>query len=353
MNTSGQSVRRRRRSGKPTLADVARSARVSAITVSRALRDPASVSAELRERIDRAVREFGYVPDSAARALASARTNVIGIVIPSVTNSVFTDVLQGIYDAIDGTPYQVQLGNSNYSTLQEEALFRLFVGQSPAALLVTGLGQSRESWQLLRDLGCPVVQIMELGQDPVDMLVGFSHEQACAAATRNLIDNGYRRIGFLAAQMDPRTRMRLAGYAGAMREADLHDERLIVTTPKPSSVTLGGELCAELLSRLPDADAIQTNNDDIAIGAMFECRRRRMRIPEDFGISGFNDLEIMSVAHPSMTSVRTYRYEMGRLAIEMLVDSIAGKRPEDSVVDLGFKLMVRESTDRTGLSAQG
>lgn len=346
MDVENRRGKSRRRSGKPTLADVAKAADVSAITVSRALRNPSSVSTVLRERVERAVREIGYVPDSAARALASARTNVIGVVIPSVTNAVFIDVLRGIYDAVEGTPFQIQLGNSNYSSLQEEALFRLFVGQRPAALLITGLGQSREARRLLGELDCPIVQIMEMGSNPIDMLVGFSHTAACEAATRNLIERSYRRIGFLAAQMDPRTRLRLEGYTKAMKAAGLFDERLIVTTPKPSTITLGVELCVELLARVPDADAVQTNNDDIAIGAFFECQRRRIRIPEEFGISGFNDLELMSVAHPTITSVRTFRYEMGKVAIEMLMEAIAGRRPEQPIVDLGFELIRRQSTDR-------
>jgi len=333
-------------SGKPTLADVAILADVSAITVSRVLRKPQSVSAGLRERVERAVREIGYVPNSAAQALATARTDVIGVVIPSIANSVFADVLRGIYDSVDGTRFQIQLGTTNYSMLQEEALFRLFLGQRPAAMLVTGLGQSREATQLLRALGCPVVQIMESGPDPVDMLVGFSHADACEAATRHLIGQGYRRIGFLAAQMDPRTRMRLEGYSRAMREAGLHDERLIVTSNKPSTVTIGSQLCADLIQRVPDADAVQTNNDDIALGALFEAQRRRLRVPQDFGISGFNDFEIMSCAHPTITSVRTHRYEMGRLAIGMLMQAIAGERPAEPVVDLGFQLMPRQSTAR-------
>jgi LacI family gluconate utilization system Gnt-I transcriptional repressor len=335
-----------RRSGKPTLADVAKAANVSAITVSRALRTPDAVSEALRERVTRAVREIGYVPNTSAQALASARTNVIGVVIPSVTNSVFADVLRGVYDGVAGTRFQVQLGNSNYSNLQEEELFRLFLGQRPAAMMVTGLGQSPEARRQLKALSCPIVQIMELGPDPVDMMVGFSHTDACAQATRHLIEQRYRRIGFLGALMDPRTRLRLQGYERAMRDAGLYDERLIVTTPKPSSIMQGCELLSELLARAPDADAVQTNNDDIGLGALFECQRRRIRVPKDFGISGFNDFDVATSTFPSMTSVRTYRYEMGKIAIEMLIAAVDGDGPEERSVDLGFELVARESTDR-------
>lgn len=338
----------RKSSGKPTLADVARAANVSAITASRALRNPDVVSPVLRERINRAIAEIGYVPNIAAQALASARSNVIGVVIPSVTNSVFSDVLRGIYDAIEGTPFQVQFGNTNYSAIKEEDLLRLFLGQRPAALLVTGHDQSKEARQLLEANDCPVVQIMDLPEDPLDMVVGFDHTAAAQAVTKHLLSRSYKRIGFIAAQMDSRTRLRLEGYSNAMREAGLFDEQLIVTTHKTSMVTLGGELLSELLSRVPEADAAQANNDDIALGALFECQRRRMRIPQDFGIAGFNDFEITGLAVPSVTSVRTRRYEMGRKAIEMLIAAIKGNRPETIVVDTGFELVERESTARRG-----
>lgn len=341
-------ARERRTSGKPTLADVARAAEVSAITVSRVLRHPGSVSPPLRERVEREIRRFGYIPNTAARQLASARTDVIAVVIPSVTNAVFADVLRGIYDEAEGTRFQIQLGTTSYSLLKEEALVRLFAGQRPAAMLVTGADRTRDVVRLLKAMDCPVVQIMDLAAKPIDMQIGFSHAAAAHAATTHLIEKGYRRIAFLAAQMDPRSQRRIEGYSRAMHAAGLYDEDLIVTTPKPSSVAMGALLCAELLARRLDADAVQANNDDIALGSMFECLRRRIRIPEDFGIVGFNDLEVMATAHPSITSVVTHRYEMGRKAIEMLLAALDGRRPAETTVDLGFELVPRQSTARGG-----
>jgi LacI family transcriptional regulator, gluconate utilization system Gnt-I transcriptional repressor len=340
-------VRGRRKSGKPTLDDVAVAASVSPITVSRALRNPGSVSSDLRERIHRAVAEIGYVPNTAARALASARTNVIGVLVPSITNSVFSEVLQGMYDAIEGTPFQVQFGNTNYSPIKEEQLLQLFLGQRPAAILVTGHDQSSEATRLLRANNCPVVQIMDIPPAPVDMAVGFSHSDAAEAATRHLIERGYRRIGFAADQMDMRTRARIQGYSTALQRAGLFDERLIVTTHKPSSIRQGSLLCSELLSRASDVDALQANNDNIALGALFECHRRRIRIPEDFGIMGFNDFETAAIASPSISSVHTYRYEMGRAAIAMAIAAINGTPQAERVVDIGFDLAFRESTARS------
>lgn len=338
-------ARERRTSGRPTLSDVAKAAHVSAITVSRVLRHPQAVSEPLRLRVEAAIAQIGYVPNTAARQLASARTDVIAVVIPSVINAVFADVVRGIYDAVEGTRFQVQLGTTNYSQLKEEGLIRLFSGQRPAAMLITGTEHTREVTRLLKASDCPIIQIMDLAPEPIDMQIGFSHVDAAYAATQHLLAKGYRRPAFLAAQMDPRTQRRLEGYSRAMHEAGLFDDDLIVTSTKPSSVVVGVALCSDLLARGVGADAVQANNDDIALGTMFECLRRRIRVPQDFGIAGFNDLELMAVASPSITSVVTHRYDMGRRAIDMLFAAMDGRRPERTV-DLGFELVQRQSTAR-------
>ena len=144
--------------------------------------------------------------------------------------------------------------------------------------------------------------------------------------------------------MDPRVQRRLDGYQAAMKEAGLFEQRLVVTTATPTSVTLGGALFADLLAREPDIDAVFCANDDLALGVLFECRRREIAIPEQMAIIGFNDLEFMASAVPTLTSVRTNRYEMGRTAATMLIDAIEGRRPERPVLDLGFKVMERQSS---------
>ncbi|MCD7060210.1 LacI family DNA-binding transcriptional regulator [Pelagibacterium xiamenense] len=338
-------MKKSRRSGKVTLSDVAAAAGVSAITVSRALRDSSTVSEGALARIERAVADLGYVPNVAAQALASNRTNIIGAIIPSVTNNVFSDVLKGIYNAIEGTPYQLQLGNTRYTVLEEERLVRTFLSQRPAGLIVSGIDQSPATRELLKTSGVPVVQIMETGPDPIDLMVGFSHRLAARAAVEHLIEAGYRRIAFLGARMDPRTQRRLLGYRDALGDAKI-DEDLIMTTPRPSSVILGGHLLGDLLARRPDVDAVFCNNDDIALGALFEAQRRNIAVPSGLGICGFNDLEYMEAATPSLTSVRTHRLQMGATAVELLARAIEGNRPEADVVDLGFDVTPRESTRR-------
>jgi LacI family gluconate utilization system Gnt-I transcriptional repressor len=295
---------------------------------------------------EQAVDELGYVPDPAARALASARADVIGVLIPSVTNNVFTEVLRGVYAAAENTTLHVQLAHTRYSVMEEERLLRSLRSRRVAGLIVAGVDQSEASRSLLKRFDCPVVQIMELGPDPIDMMVGFSHRDAAAAGTRHVIAAGYRRIAFLGARMDPRTQRRLDGFTEAMRAAGLFDETLVVTTPRPSSVTLGCEMASELMSRSSDVDAVVCNNDDLAIGVLFECQRRRIAVPEAMGICGFNDLEMTAVTNPPITSVRTHRLEMGRRATEMLFARIEGREVGTPIVDLGYEVVVRRSTSR-------
>lgn len=337
----------RRGGGRPTIADVARIAGVSAITVSRALREPDRVSVELRSQIEAAVAELGYVPDPNARALASARADVVGVLVPSLTNNVFADVVRGIYDGLSGSRFQIQMGNTHYSDVEEERLLRVFLGQRPTALVVSGIDQTPETRALLERAECPVVQIMEMAPDPVDMLIGFSHFEGGRAATRHLVDKGYRRIGFIGARMDPRSQRRLAGYSRAMEDAGLFDDRLVNTTPVPSSVSLGGQLLRAALARMPALDAVFCNNDDLALGVMFECHRAGIAVPDTIGVCGFNDLDMMQAAFPSMSSVRTHRYEIGRLAIEMAFKRLAGETIDAPIVDVGFELKPRESTARS------
>ncbi|MDB5548957.1 MAG: transcriptional regulator [Tardiphaga sp.] len=336
--------RKRTKSGNIRLADVAELAEVSLITASRFFSNPGALSVGKRERVESAAKQLGYVPNLAARALASQRTEIIGVLIPSLTNSVFSDVLRGIYDASEGSRYSIQLGNTRYSILQEEKLLRVFQSQRPAGLIVTGINQTEASRAILQTMNCPIAQIMEIGPDPVDMMVGFSHYDAGFAAASHLLAQGFQRIGFLGARMDPRVQRRFAGYVDALKAASRFDPRYIVTTPTSTTVTLGGTLFADLLAQAPDIEAVFCVNDDLALGVLFECQRRHIQIPEQMAIVGFNDLEFMASAVPPLTSVRSNRYEMGKSAVTMVTAAIDGFRPQELVVDLGFKLMIRHSS---------
>ncbi|MFT6073730.1 MAG: LacI family gluconate utilization system Gnt-I transcriptional repressor [Yoonia sp.] len=332
---------------KPTLIDVGKESGVSAITVSRALRDPERVSLALRKNIFAAIEKLGYVPDAAAATLASNRSSVIAVLVPSFSNYVFSDVLAGASRVIEETKFSVQIGNTSYNALAEEAIIPKFLTLRPAGIIIAGVDQTENSRKMLAAADCPVVQIMDTSDNPIDVIVGFSNFRAAADAVSHMIEQGFRRIAFVGTRMDPRTQQRMAGYRRVMDAHGLFDEALLVTTPQKSSVEIGRHLLGSLLEIVPDCDGVFCNNDDVAVGIALECHRRNIHIPQDMGICGFNDLGTTSQMQPAITSVNTPRTEIGARAAQYILDRNAGlRRPENRNIDLGFELKIRASTQR-------
>lgn len=330
---------------KPTLVDVGREAGVSAITVSRALRTPDKVSDSLRKKVDDAVKKLNYVPNQSASTLASSQTNTIVVIIPSVTNNVFVQVLDGIERALDGSKYTVQFGNTRYDPEEEERVVRAFLNPPPAGVILTGLETTETTKSLLSNLDIDVIQIMDIDGDAIKSLVGFSHERAAAAATAHLVEKGYRNIGLLGAQMDPRSQKRLAGFKNELNKHGMLNPSCIVTSNSPSSVELGSRLYGKLVSRFPKCDAVFCINDDLALGVLFECQRRGIQVPEEFGICGFNDLGVTSQTVPTITSVSTPLSQIGQIAGDHFLEK--NYDLENKRRDLGFEIIERESTQKT------
>jgi len=325
--------------------DVAELAGVSAITVSRAINQPEKVSDAVKEKVKAAVDKLGYIPNRSASALASSRSGVIGVAIPSLSNSVFNDVLRGIYEVTGPEQYQVLLVDTHYSPVEEERMVRTLLGQAPEAMIITGGNQTEHTRRLLAKAEIPIVQIMEILEDPIDMNVGIDHRQASFEMVNNVIAAGYRNLGFLGARMDPRAQQRLLGYRSAMEAEGLLAEDLIVTTLKPSSIAVGGELFNGLISRRDGrCDGVFCVNDDLAMGVLFECQRMNITVPGDIAICGFNDIEAAGLINPPLTSVRVPRYEMGVTAAEMVLKALAGEDLSQRIVDCGYKIRLREST---------
>jgi LacI family gluconate utilization system Gnt-I transcriptional repressor len=333
-----------RGTGRATLEEVARLAGVSTMTASRVLSQPHLVLEATRARVEQAVRELAYVPNRAARALASSRSRVIVVLVPSLSNAVFTAVLDGIHDAVGASQYQLLIGNTHYSDAEEEKLLRIYLQSNPDGILLPGLSHSPQVARVLQTLRVPVVAMMDLAETPAALSVGFSQFDAGAALTRHLLGKGYRRIVFVGAQLDERTLRRADGYRLAMREAGLLDPRLEIMTPQPSTVALGAELMRRVLADVPDCDAVFFCNDDLAHGAIFHCQRAGVAVPGQVAVAGFNDLPASSLMVPSLTTVDTPRYRIGFEAASLLLEVIAGKAPVARRIDLGFTLREREST---------
>ncbi|HYG88558.1 MAG TPA: LacI family DNA-binding transcriptional regulator [Azospirillum sp.] len=332
------------RSGRATMADVARAVGVSTMTVSRALRAPEMVSDAVRERIAAASRRLGFVPSRVASALASERSMNIVVLIPSLSNAVFIDLLAGIQQTLGALDYQMLIGVTGYAPEDEEQLLRTYLSHDPDGVLLTGLDHSPGTWELLRTLPVPVVHTMDLTDRDDCLSVGFSQFDAGHAVGRHLVERGYRRIGLVAAQLDPRTLRRCEGWRHALREAGLHEPGRELMVPDASSIGLGATLLERMLADHPDCDALFLCNDDLAQGAIFQCTRLGIAVPGRLAIAGFNDLAASAWTTPPLTTVATPRYEIGREAARLLVSRIDGRTAESRSIDLGFRLLVREST---------
>jgi LacI family gluconate utilization system Gnt-I transcriptional repressor len=329
-----------------TLSDVAEHAGVSPVTVSRTIRHPEMVSEGLRDRVEEAIRVLNYIPNHLASALASTRTHIVGVVVPSLTNGVFDDYLAAIYDLLVPAGIQVLVSNTRYSEEEEERAVETLLGYHPEAMIVAGVDQTTRSRYLLKHSRIPVVQTMDIADDPIDLNIGLSHSEAGHAAVRYLYAQGHRRIAHLTARGDPRARRRRAGYQRAMDELGLDTTGLIAASPHLSNVEMGSTMLVEILGRVPDVDAVFCCNDDLALGVLFECQRRGIRVPEELGIVGFNDLDFCVVSVPPLTTVSIERRMMGTWAAERVLELIRGSgvRPATVSVNVGFRIKERGSS---------
>jgi LacI family transcriptional regulator, gluconate utilization system Gnt-I transcriptional repressor len=335
---------RPRATGRATLADVARSAGVSPITVSRALRGERAVDPALVARVQAAAQQLRYVPDPAARALASQRSAHVAVLIPMLSNALFVDLLEAVQRSLRPAGYQTLMGVTHYDAGEEELLLREQLLQRPAGLMVTGLERSDAASALIAQSGVPCVHLMEVSSAPGVYSVGFSQTEAAAQMTRHLLGRGRRRIAFAAAQLDARTLQRLQGWRCELGAAGLYDPALEWLNPAASSMALGACMFEQIVKQQPDVDALFFCNDDLAQGALLAALRLGIAVPQRVAVAGFNDLTGSDQMLPPLTTVRTPRAEIGQAAARMLLALMNGDAVASPGVDLGYELVVRAST---------
>ncbi len=343
MNDPAKIRARASSTGRITLDDVAQRVGTSSITVSRAFRKPDLVSEDLRETIYKIANELGYVPNRAASSLASSRSMNIAVIIPSLSNSVFVETINGIEKVLRPKGYQMLLGVSNYSSDEEDALLRAYMAFDPDGIILTGLNYRDEMRRRIERARIPVVHMMEIPNIAGLYSVGFSQEAAAEAMTVHLLKQGYTRIAFVASQLDARTLARNRGYRDTLIRAGVYDSNRELLVPEPSSIGLGGVLLERMLRQAPDCDAIFFCNDDLAQGALFACQRMGISVPDRLAIAGFNDLPASAHIVPSLTTVATPRFEVGVKSAQMLLGLIEGHKPARTSIDVGFELKPRQS----------
>ncbi len=317
----------------PTLASVAERAGVSPITVSRVLRLPGLVAARTRERVEAAMGELGYVPNLVAGSLASARTNSVGVLVPTIANSIFADTVQGLSDELEPLGYAVILAQSRYNDAREDRILSALLARRPEALIMVGSPASANGAALLRRAGIPVVETWDLPDAPIDAVAGFDNHAAGMAVARHFAGDGRRRLAFIGGD-DPRATRRWHGYREAAVDAGLAEPRRIMLARNAGA----GEAA---LAALPNADAVFSANDAHAIGLLAGLRRAGLLRPggrQPVGVVELGDLEMGRLIAPTLSTIRIDGVAIGRAAARLILDTAGARR-----VDLGFELVVRES----------
>ncbi len=348
MNT-GRTVkptRKRRKMQRVTMMDVAARAQTSPSTVSLYLRKPDAVSAAASEAIAKAIDALNYVPNLMAGGLAAASSRAVSIIVPSVRNAFFAETVATMQAELGKERLQVLLGHTEYSEREEENLVRMALSWAPAAIVLTGLSHSNATRKLLRESSVPVVEIWELGSEPIEMAVGFHHEQVGRSAAAHLIQRNRRNLVFLGARLqeDKRATHRAEGFVEEARKTSGVTAE-IVQHPAPSSAEVGAMLLGETMRKFPQVDGIACSNDHVALGVIFECQRLGIDIPGQLSVVGFGDLSFSAASNPSLTTIRPPGDLIGTEAARLILERIAhGGERTPTVIDTRFTLLHRQSS---------
>lgn len=330
---------------KATMADVARLAGVSPMTVSRALRPNTSVSQATRDRIRSAAMQLGYVVDQTAVAFASRRSGFVAMTVPSINNANFADTARGLTEGLHDSGLELLLGYTDYDTAEEERLIEAFLRRRPEAIVVTGGAHTDRCRALLTSAGVPVVETWDLPAEPIDRVVGFSNADAGALMAQHLYDCGHRRIGFIGGQAarDTRGADRQNGFLRALETCGLATDRLVTDLDPPITIREGAAALGRLLDQWPDTTAVMCVSDLSAFGALNAALERGCSVPGDLAIAGFGAYDLGEYARPSITTIDANAHGIGTEAARIILQALAGEEISDPVMQ-DVQLLQRAST---------
>lgn len=339
LNNTQKTYKNRTRSA--TLEDVAKEAGLSPMTVSRALNNPKVVRPATISRVMDAVNITGYIPNMLAGGLATSRTKLIAVVVPQINNNMFVDTVQAISDELALRGYHMLLCIVGYEPEAETDIVATLLSRRPDGIVLTGIHHTSELKRIILNANIPVVEIWDLTPTPIDMLIGFSHEKVGNAIGAYFLDKGFTRFGFICAS-DRRAVVRKKGAQAVLRTRPEHEiEELIVS--RPANMEVGRNALRQMMADGKRFDAIICSSDTLAQGAIMEAEAQGLRVPGDLSVIGFADLNFAAHNRPAITTVSVDKWELGVKAARMLADKIEGIPVAETVVDLGYSLVIRES----------
>lgn len=318
-----------------TLRDVSEASGVSEMTVSRVLRNRGDVSAATREKVLATAKQMGYVPNKIAGALASQRVNLVAVIIPSLSNMVFPEVLSAISAVLEETELQPVVGVTDYMPEKEERVLFEMLSWRPSGVIIAGLERSDASRAMLKASGIPVIEIMDTDGIPIDAAVGISHRRAGRQMAKAILKQGYENIGFMGTKMplDHRARKRFEGFTEelARNGVEIMDQEFY---SGGSALAKGREMTKAMMERTPDLDFLYYSNDMIGAGGLLWLMEAGYDIPGRIGLAGFNGVELLQGLPRQLATMDACRRDIGKRAAQVLVERLAGDSGEERVFEM-------------------
>lgn len=330
-------------SNRVTMADVARSAGVSLMTVSRVINDKDGVSATTRERVQDQIELLGYRPSSIARGLATRRTGTLGLVVPDVANPFFADVARGVEHVAYAEGYNVFLCNTEEDPERELAVLDSLEEKRIDGLVLCSSRLGDDELRGVLDRHPTVVLVnRQLAVEGLHSVL-LADEAGGRLAARLLLDAGHRELGFLAGPAISHSgRERAKGHRAALSEAGLvHDARNVRHCAP--DVKGGQEAARELLTTCPGITALLCYNDLVAVGALQACAELALRVPSDVAVVGYDDVPLAALVTPALTTCRVPRYRLGTESVRLLLGQINGCSGGCDEIELQPDLVLRAS----------
>ena len=327
----------------PTLSDVANLAGVSLATASRYLTNPLVVRASRRQSIADAVKELGYVPNGAARALASRHSRLVGALFPSLDNVLFGSFIGPLQRALSSQGYTLVVASSDYDQQVEYHQMFNLVANGVDGVVLVGTEHTDVCYDLLTKKRIPYVLTWTWSEKSDRPMIGFCNRSAAARIANYLLDVGHRRIAMISGYTtgNDRATERIAGVRAAMssRGVQLNNDWIV---QRPFNLSDGASAFRELMLMQSSPTAIICGSDLFACGAIFEAARMGIQVPADVSITGFDDTDLAAGVTPSLTTIRTPRTEMATMTAQYLLDSFRGAEPLS--MELKVELVVRGSS---------
>jgi LacI family transcriptional regulator len=327
-----------------TIKDIAKKANVSYGTVSRALNNKYGVKKETRERVLDVAAKMGYSPNGIARGLVKKTTHSIGLVIPDILNPFYPDVARGIEDNALKRGYNVFFCNTNHDKKREiQSLKLLMEKRVDGIILAPGIEDPHiPDISVIGDI--PIVHICRRYVDPNKSFVVMDDERGGFLATKHLIEQGYKKVGFIGVKDQVLClNERFEGYKQAFQKFGLElDQRYIYSSDFKRQT--GYRIVRKILVDGDYPRAIFTENDLLALGAIQGIREAGLSIPDDIAVVGFDDIPFASFPEVRLTTIRQPKYEMGKIAVSILLGQMSGQNAQPRKVILEPQLVVRKSS---------